>query len=293
MNDKKLTWEETICFIRTRSEYDFLVEKAYFDSDLKLNVERFRDSDEFKETINLLKLYHSNAINILDIGSGNGISAIAFALEGYNVVSMEPDPSEIIGAGAIRQLKGIYGLSNLEIIEGYAEDLNLINESFDIVYTRQCMHHANNLWKFVQEASRVLRRGGILLTTRDHVIFNENDKKLFLKTHPLQKFYGGENAFTSDEYKSAIISANLDIVLEMKYFDSVINFFPSTKDEIVNKYKICKETAIAHLNKRIGFLSRLPIIQKIYCRKIGLNKESVYDEKNVPGRMYSYLCIKK
>ena len=79
----------------------------------------------------------------------------------------------------------------------------------------------------------------------------------------------------------------------MKYFDSIINFFPSTKDEIINKYKISKETAITHLNKRIGVFSRLSIIQKLYFRKIGLNKESVYDEKNVPGRMYSYLCIKK
>ena len=101
----KMNWHETIIYIRTKPEYKFLVEKAYFEEDLPLNVERFRNEEEFKETLILLKKYAPNAKNILDIGAGNGISSVAFALAGYNVTVVEPDASDTVGAEAIRKLK--------------------------------------------------------------------------------------------------------------------------------------------------------------------------------------------
>ncbi len=288
-----MTWEETIRFIRTQDEYKDLVDKAYFEEDLPLNVERFKQSDEFIETLQLMKQYQPNAKTILDIGSGNGISAVALALEGYNVLTIEPDLSDTVGAGAIRKLKTHYNLSNLEVFEAFAEELQLPDENFDIVYARQCMHHAYDLDKFVAEASRVTKKNGLFITIRDHVIFNEKDKERFLENHPLQKFYGGENAFTPSEYKNAMKKAGLKIEKEIKYYDSVINYFPSSKEEISNLFQLAKEKAILQLKNKIGVLSRISFLQEMYLRKIGLNMESIYNENKVPGRMYSYLCIKK
>jgi ubiquinone/menaquinone biosynthesis C-methylase UbiE len=289
----KMTWEETIRFIRTQTEFKNLVEKAYFDEDLHLNVERFKQSEEFIETLQLIRQYQPDAKNILDIGSGNGISSVAFALEGYNVVTIEPDPSNTVGAGAIRTLKTYYNLTNLKVFEAFAEELQLENESFDIVYARQCMHHAYDLDKFVTEASRVTKKNGLFITIRDHVIFDIKDKEWFLENHPLQKYYGGENAFTSSEYKNAMKNAGLIIEKEIKYYDNVINFFPSSKEEILNMFQIKKSNAILHLKSKIGVLSRIPFLQKMYLNQIGLDTNSVYDERKIPGRMYSYLAIKK
>ena len=288
----KMTWEETIKFIRTQPEFKDLVEKAYFEVNLPLNVERFMQSEEFMETLQLLKKYQPDARTILDIGSGNGISAVALALKGYNVLTIEPDSSETIGAGAIRKLKAHYNLLNLEVLEVFAEELVLANENFDIVYARQCMHHAYDLEKFVAEASRVIKKNGLFITIRDHIIFDECDKEWFLENHPLQKFYGGENAFTPDEYKIAMIKAGLKIEKEIKYFDSIINYFPTSKEEISNMFQFAKNKAILHLNNKIGVLSKISFLQEMYFKKIGLSKESVYDEKKISGRMYSYLCIK-
>jgi ubiquinone/menaquinone biosynthesis C-methylase UbiE len=218
---------------------------------------------------------------------------VAFALEGYYVVTIEPDSSNTIGAGAIRKLKAQYNLLNLEIYETFAEDLKLPNESFDIVYVRQCMHHAYDLVKFVSEASRVTKKGGIFITIRDHVIFDKKDKEWFLATHPLQKFYGGENAFTSIEYKSAMVKSGFEIYKEIKYYDSVINYFPVTKKDVENRLKDRKEKVIKKLHKKIGIFSSITLVQKIVFKIIGVNKESVYDESKIPGRMYSYLCFKK
>lgn len=289
----KMTWEETIKYIRTQAAFKDLVEKAYFEEDLPLNVERFKQSEEFIETVRLLKQYQPQAKTILDIGSGNGISAVALALAGYHVVSIEPDPSTTVGAGAIRKLKTHYNLPNLEVLEAFAEELQLPNENFDIVYARQCMHHAYDLEKFVAEASRVTKKDGLFITIRDHVVFDKNDKEWFLENHPLQKFYGGENAFTPTEYKTAMLNAGLKIDQEIKYYDNVMNYFPFLKQEVLNMFQMEKSKALQHLNKKIGIVSKIPFFQDLYFKKIRLTKERVYDEKKVPGRMYSYLCIKK
>lgn len=285
-----MTWEETIQYIRTQPEYDELVEKAYFDADLELNVTRFKNSLEFEETLKLIEQHAPNAQTVLDIGCGNGISSINFALKKYQVTAVEPDSSVTVGAGAIRELKNTLNLDNIEVFEDFAENIQFKSNSFDIVYIRQAMHHANNLNKFIEECARVLKPNGLLLTIRDHVILNEKDKNWFFESHPLHKFYGGENAFTSEAYKQAITNTGCQLIKELKHYDNVINYFPTTQEEI----KSTQEHNIARkkekLFKKLGVLSNIPLVWDIYKLVSGFKP---LNEKNIPGRMYSYIAIKK
>lgn len=276
-----MNWEETIKYIRTKPEYEALVRDAYFDENLVLNINRFIQSVEFKETLKLLKRYNKNAKSILDIGCGNGISSISLALNGYEVVAVEPDPSDTIGAGAIRKLVKHYNLDNVKVYESFAEDIKFDSSIFDVVYVRQAMHHANDLEKFIAECSRVLKVNGILMTIRDHVIFDETDKIDFLNIHPLQKFYGGENAYKSSEYTSSMIKAGLKIERILKTFDSEINYFPMNTNN-VRKTKIKK--------KIYNIISKFaPFLISLEKRKDLLG---MLNEKDFPGRMYSYIAIK-
>ena len=288
-----MNWEETIKYIRTKPEFREVVETSYFEENLSLNVERFINSEEFKETLNLLKQYSPDGKTLLDIGSGNGISAIAFALSGYVVTAIEPDPSTTIGAGAIRTLKEYYKLENIIIKEEYAEELDLPSASFDVVYARQCMHHAYDLEKFVEEMSRVLKKKAILLTVRDHVIFNQRDKKLFLKQHPLHKFYKGENAFRSIDYKAAFSKSGLTLLREIKYLENVINYFPRNEKDIRDFRKGFMNNLKKSLRSKIGRLADLPFVFELFRLKNGYtgNIENVL-EKAIPGRMYSYILRK-
>ena len=131
--------------------------------------------------------------------------------------------------------------------------------------------------------SRVLKKGGLFFTVRDHVIYNEKDKAWFLENHPLQKYYGGENAFTSNEYKSAIQSAGLILQKELKFFDSVINYFPDSAENMQNRRKKIE----SELKKNLIF--------KIFSKKRRLQADKILleSEKSIPGRMYSYIAIKK
>lgn len=285
-----MTWEETIQFIRTQPAFAELVEKAYFDENLSLNLERFKASEEYKETIRLMNHFAPGAKTLLDIGSGNGISAVAFAMDGYEVTASEPDKSETVGAGAIRKLKSKYALSNLEIFEDFAEDISFSPNSFDVVYVRQAMHHACELNKFIKNLAIVLKPGGLLLTIRDHVVYNEADKTLFLDEHPLQKFYGGENAFTALEYKNAFKHVGLIIKKELKFYDSVINYFPFTALQIEELKKEKENKLKAEFKNKLGILASVPGLFAMYKLK---NKGALLpDEKNVAGRMYSYILTK-
>jgi hypothetical protein len=124
------------------------------------------------------------------------------------------------------------------------------------------------------------------------VIFDEADKAWFLEMHPLHKFYGGENAFRATEYKSAFLKAGLSIEKELKYYDSPINYFPISSEEISQKYQKERARQISYLKSKIGILGHIPMVQSLYLRRIGFSSAQIFDEKIVPGRMYSFIAKK-
>lgn len=290
-----MTWEEVIISIRKNPEYKELVKLAYFEEDLKLNVERFIQSEEYSETQRILRNYFKEKINLklADIGAGNGIASLAFALDGFHVTAVEPDPSCTIGAGAIKFLKEFYNLENLNVIEEKGESLSLNASSFDIVYIRQAMHHANDINKFVKEAARLLNTNGILLTVRDHLIYNNSDKEWFLRSHPLHKFYGGENAYTIDEYRNAILNSGLKIVDELRHYDSVINFYPESASDIESKKKKQSDFIEFHFNKKVPYgIRNFPFLKKWYYKRALKKLSPVLDESKIPGRHISFIAVK-
>lgn len=273
----KMSWDEAVEWLRSPLGNTQIAADAYLEKDLVKNIERFRQSNEYIHTINLLKLYcNESRPTLLDIGAGNGISSIAFALEGYQVSSLEPYPSNSVGSGAIRWLVEYYKLSNVTVIEAFGENLPFDNETFDIVYGRQVMHHAHDLKKFIAETARVLKQGGTLITIRDHVVKDENDKQRFLKKHPLHHLYGGENAFRIEEYSDAITSAGLKIEKMITPSESPINYEPWSKTRV----KEILEKRFGNVVGRITFLA--PLAWSLL--KIRLDR--------MPGKLYSFIAIK-
>lgn len=285
-----MNWEETIVAIRKDSAYSDLVRQTYIEENLDDNIRNFGSSLEWQQTLELIKSFNINHPVIADIGCGNGISAVNFALLGYKVFAIEPDKSNSVGAGAIRILKDKNSLSQLEIIESYAENIPLPDATADIVYVRQAMHHAHHLENFLKECHRILKPGGYLITIRDHVVDDAHEKELFLEQHPLHKFYGGENAFSEKEYSAAMTKSGLSVKKILRFFDSPINYFPLPKPDEVEKQQ--KDFINNYWKVKIGVVSTLPIIQQVLLAVSKLKLGSALDEKKFPGRMYSYICSK-
>jgi 2-polyprenyl-3-methyl-5-hydroxy-6-metoxy-1,4-benzoquinol methylase len=288
-----MNWEETIINIRKNPDFTDLVKDAYFDQDLVANVERFRKSPEFLETLRLHKEYIRDGRKLLDIGSGNGIAAVSFALEGYEVLAIEPDPSVTIGAGAIRILKEFYQLRNLEIKELFAEDLSEENTAFDVVYVRQALHHAHNLNLFVKSASGLLKAGGIFVAVREHVIYNEKDKQWFLASHPLHIYYGGENAFTLPEYFYAFNKAGLKLLKSLRHYENVINYAPLNEKDISQIKKKEIDQYKKYLVSKYPLIGKTTLLWIIYKWIKKISEEQFPEEKRIAGRLYSFICKKE
>src|SRR6478736_963607 len=231
----RYTWEEAIDILRDDPNHQELIFNAYLTKDLLENCKRFEASEEFKETLRLIKLYNRGSNRVLDIPGGNGIATYAFAKNGFNVTVVEPDASASVGRGAINSNLTQAGLS-AEIVEAFGENLPFPDATFDIVYVRQGLHHAWDLNKMVSEYFRVLKKGGLLLGCREHVVDNrEESLKAFLDAQVDHQLYGGENAFTLKEYKNAFIKAGFEIKEIIKPYDSPINLFPKTDESLANK----------------------------------------------------------
>ncbi|MEA5461278.1 class I SAM-dependent methyltransferase [Arcicella sp. LKC2W] len=273
-----MTWEETVIHFRSQPKNKQISRDAYLEEDLIDNIERFKNSEEWAETFKEISslIPNKKTIKVLDIGAGNGISSLAFALNGYEVTALEPDTSNTVGSGAIKFLASHYKLNNITIIEAFGENLPFEDESFDIVYGRQVMHHAHHLDNFLKEAARVLKKGGFLMTVRDHVIKDKKDKELFLKSHPLHEYYGGENAFLFREYEGAILNANLIIKKILSPSQSTINYSPWSKKRVSEL-----------ITNKFG---------KSFCNLITVNllwKVNQYRLETLPGKLYSFIALKE
>jgi SAM-dependent methyltransferase len=279
--DKKFSsWEAAVQWLREQGAQTDLVIAAYYDDPLLGAAERYRCSDEWRAIRVFLRERGGSA---LDIGAGRGIASYALATEGYAVTALEPDPSHLVGSGAIRQLATDAGLP-ISICEQYSESLPFPDASFDVVFARAVLHHALDLKSACREIFRVLKPGGRFVAVREHVISCSADLPVFLARHPLHKLYGGENAFLLDEYLLALSCAGFRTPVVLSPLSSPINLFPQTHESL--RREVClrlgRFATVARLLERV--FTR-PLLFRSLLRMLAL-----VDHR--PGRLYSFIADK-
>jgi SAM-dependent methyltransferase len=274
------TWEDAVIWLRNQPSQRQLVLDAFYDDPLIAAAERYFCSDEWQAVSRLLRGRSGTA---LDVGAGRGIASYALAREGFMVTALEPDPSAIVGAAAIRALAAGAGLQ-VDVVEEFSERLPFADDTFDVVFARAVLHHTRDLDSACREMFRVLRPDGIFIAAREHVISKEADLGQFLDQHPLHHLYGGEHAFLLDRYTSALNGAGFDIVEVLRPLKSPINLFPYTIDSL-------RAAVVEKLSRKIpaGPLWRVALGRKrIFTSLLSLAEH--FD--NRPGRLYSFVCRK-
>ena len=222
------SWEDAVRWLRAQPDRAELVRAAYYDDPLLAATQRYEASDEWRAIRTLLPAARGAA---LDVGAGRGIASYTLARHGYAVSALEPDPSALVGSGAIRALAAAAALP-IDVVEDYSERLPFDDARFDLVFARAVLHHTRDLEAACREYFRVLKPGGRLVAVREHVISRHADLPAFLQAHPLHALYGGEHAYTRAEYTRAIRGAGFRLTRVLRPLASPINYFPQTAETL-------------------------------------------------------------
>jgi SAM-dependent methyltransferase len=274
------SWEAAVIWLRNQPERRQLVLDAFYDDPLIAAAGRYFDSCEWQTIAQLLRGRTGRA---LDVGAGRGIASYALGREGFRVTALEPDPSAIVGAAAIRGLAAEAALP-IDVVEEFSERLPFADATFDVVFARAVLHHTSDLDGACREMYRVLRPGGVFVAAREHVISKEADLGQFLAQHPLHHLYGGEHAFLLDRYVGAVKDAGFSSVEVLAPLQSPINLFPYTIDSLRN-------AVVDRLSRKLpaGPLWRVALGSDRIFKSL-LSVAGHFD--NRPGRLYSFVGYK-
>ena len=272
-----VSWEEAVRWLRRQPNSANSIRDNYFDLPVIEAAERYFSSEEFTKIQSILG--PGAGKKILDLGAGNGIASYALAKAGWTVTALEPDPSEEVGAGAIKHLSVVSGYS-IEVIQEFGEQLPFPDHEFAAVHVRQVLHHLSDLNAGVKEMARVLIPGGLLLATREHVADNDTERADFLRSHPLHSLYQGENAYPKGTYLQAFKKAHLKVIRLWSPLSSILNYHPGTGEELASRVRRITRGGI--LGQLLGWFPpfrrfKMYLAEKCECP---------------PGRLYSFLLKK-
>lgn len=271
--------EHAVEELRRDSGNDELLRDSYLEADAEGAARRFQASAEFAAVRGLLGAALEGG-EILELGAGSGFASLAMVQAGADrVYALEPDPSDIVGRGAIERL----GEAGIEALDGGGESVPLPDGSVDAVYGRAVLHHLPDLDATMREVARVLRPGGVFLACREHVADDDEQLAAFLRDHRFHQITGEENAFPVDRYVSAISGAGLRVSRVLGPTETIINAFPAVRTAA--ELDALPRTM---LERRLGAVGRaaagVPWVQALVRLRLRRQRP--------PGRLYTFVACK-
>ena len=273
------SWEDAVAWLRAQPGSEELVRAAYFDDPADAACERYWHSNEWEAVRALIGRGPGAA---LDVGAGRGIASYALARDGFAVTALEPDPSPLVGANAIRDIAARNAL-DITVVDTLTQPLNFADASFDVIFARAVLHHIPDLNQAMREFFRVLKPGGTLLAVREHVLSNDDDLPAFFDLHPLHHRYGGEMAYRLPVYVAAIETAGFRIEKLLGSLESPINYGPQTRADLSRAIGRQLTKGVPGLSHLASATLQMPVIGDLM-----LKAATRVDRR--PGRHYSFLA---
>jgi ubiquinone/menaquinone biosynthesis C-methylase UbiE len=144
---------------------------------------------------------------VLDVATGGGHTALAFAPHVARVVATDLTPKMLEKAEAHVTSQGV---ANVAFKPADAEDLPFEDETFDLVTCRIAPHHFVDCARFVHESVRVLKSGGLLLV-QDHVLPDDEEAARAVDDFERLRDPSHNRAFDEGEWRGMFEDAGLRV----------------------------------------------------------------------------------
>lgn len=208
--------EETISYEQKQAKLcdnsRTLLEALYLDEDREASFTRFLQSQEFHTTLHEINR-HANGnknIKICEIGAGHGFLSLALAKAGFtNVCILEPNPNWVTGTGFTSKIADSLGVKIWNDLAQWYESEDL----YDLVITKACVHHFNNVCKTAAEIRLKLRNNAKWMMFDEYFANSTRDLYTALINHAhIVKFGQYEWPYSSDLYVSLLDLAGFKLV---------------------------------------------------------------------------------
>ena len=221
-------WEKLIVGENQRASRDpradRVLRSCYWESDRAAAFSRFQQSRDFKTTLKLLRRFGiEDTHRIVEIGGGSGFLAWALSLAGFRDVSLlEPNDQFITGTGYLRSRDDAAPITIENSLEKWYESPN----TYDVVVTRNCVHHFTNVTWAAAAIRQKLNENGVWVMIREPFIESARQLYEFLHGHPYcQKYNVYEFAYSPSHYVKSLELAGyrLSRVIPARYANDCLS----------------------------------------------------------------------
>lgn len=234
------------------------------------------DHIEFKDNIKVLDIGFGTGFPLVEIGQRLGTSSTVYGI----------DPWEPSHTRTKQKIK-FYGLKNIRLIKGVAEEISLKSKSIDLIVSNNGVNNVSDMDKVFSECSRISKKGAQFIIS---VNLNRTMFEFYNIFNEVLKSYG-----LYEEVKKV----NNHIYEKRKPVSIIKKHFTDNKFEIVKiirkKFKMRfrdSETFFNHSLIKIGFLpgwekiiehkDRARVFKEINKRLNKASKEKGYIEITIP-----------
>lgn len=181
----------------------FLLESTYLDKDRAAAFARFHDGLEFQTMRRLFDILDVKPeARICEIGGGAGFLSWALARNGFTDVTLvEPNGNYNTGTGYLRARADAASV----VIHNDLHAWHAGEDSYDLVVTKNCIHHFRNIAQAAAGIRQKMRPGGRWFAFREQ--FADTPRELYelLADHPYCQEHGlYEWAYPASHYVEAL-----------------------------------------------------------------------------------------